>query len=394
MAELISRKIGNLMAFCTGIRERKNGRELYERYIADIQAVTPTDLFVVMTQQLILGASVEEILGDVDKLINVFHEPLSAYVWKRPEQDTFLDVLMQENAGLIAKLEAFKSVIKQQNFEQTRAEIKTRVSELQTYHSHMLKLENILFPYLEKVEDRYEGLKILWALHDVARKQMKETYSILEKSFLSAREMNVALGQLYFLLYGLVEKQELILFPAASEVLSEMDFKDMQALSFEFGFAFINPPKKSESENKLMNQHFSSNDFTSVTGSLSMAQIEAILNTVPIDMTLIDENDKVKYFSNAKKRIFPRSPAIIGRDVRNCHPPKSVHIVERILDAFKRGEKDSAKFWIRMNDLFVVIEYFALRDENGAYMGTLEVSQEVSDIRTLRGERRLLDWDK
>ena len=394
MAELIGKKIDNLVAFCLGIREKKNGRALYETYIADIQALTPTDLFVVMTEQLRLGVSVEDILSDVDKLINVFHQPLSAYIWAKPESGTFLDVLMQENAGLIAHLQEFKAVIKQQNFAQTRAELKTLIGELQQYHIHMQKLENILFPYLEKAEKRYEGLKILWALHDVARKQLKETYGLLEAPSLSERELNVALGQLYFLLYGLVEKQELILFPAASEVLSESDFKSMLEQSFELGFSFIDAPKKKESEERKMNPSSATGEFVTVTGSLTMAQIEAIMNTVPIDMTLIDENDKVKYFSNAKKRIFPRSPAIVGRDVRNCHPPKSVYMAEQILAAFKQGEKDNAKFWIKMNGMFVVIEYFALRDENGAYMGTLEVSQEVSDIRALEGEMRLLDWDK
>ncbi len=118
------------------------------------------------------------------------------------------------------------------------------------------------------------------------------------------------------------------------------------------------------------------------------------MNTLPVDMTLIDANDKVKFFSKPKDRIFQRSPAIIGRDVRNCHPPKSVHIVERILEAFKQGKKDSAKFWIKMNGMFIVIQYFALRDENGTYLGTLEVSQEASDIRALTGEQRLLDWQE
>jgi len=130
------------------------------------------------------------------------------------------------------------------------------------------------------------------------------------------------------------------------------------------------------------------------TGSLSLTEIEAMMNILPLDMTLIDANDKVKFFSKPKERIFPRSPAIIGRDVRNCHPPKSVHIVERILAAFKAGKKDSAMFWIQLGDKFVVIEYYALRDNDGVYLGTLEVSQEASGIRALSGQQRLLDWQE
>ncbi len=130
------------------------------------------------------------------------------------------------------------------------------------------------------------------------------------------------------------------------------------------------------------------------TGSLSAEQINLLLTNLPVDISFVDENDAVVYYSAVPRRIFPRSPGVIGRKVQNCHPPKSVDVVERILKAFRSGERDVAEFWIESGGRFILIRYFALRDESGAYRGTLEVSQDATAIRALRGERRLLDWDR
>jgi len=127
-------------------------------------------------------------------------------------------------------------------------------------------------------------------------------------------------------------------------------------------------------------------------GNLSLEQINTMLKTLPVDLTFVDDKDEVAYYSDTEDRIFPRSKGIIGRAVQNCHPPKSVHVVEDILQKFKSGEKDVAEFWIQMDGNFIMIRYFAMRDEEGKYMGTLEVSQELSRLRTLEGERRLVQW--
>jgi DUF438 domain-containing protein len=111
-----------------------------------------------------------------------------------------------------------------------------------------------------------------------------------------------------------------------------------------------------------------------------------------VDLTFVDEADEVRYYSATKDRIFARAPGIIGKRVQDCHPPKSVHVVNKILDEFKAGTRDAAEFWMMFGEQFVHIRYFALRDGDGNYRGTLEVSQEVSGVRALEGERRLLDW--
>ena len=130
------------------------------------------------------------------------------------------------------------------------------------------------------------------------------------------------------------------------------------------------------------------------TGSLSKEEVEAVLDSLPIDISFIDKEDRVKYFNKAEGRIFVRTKAVIGRKVQLCHPQKSVHVVNKILEAFKTGKKDVAEFWISLNNRLILIRYFAVRDKNGKYLGTVEVTQDITDIKKIQGEKRLLDWER
>jgi len=125
---------------------------------------------------------------------------------------------------------------------------------------------------------------------------------------------------------------------------------------------------------------------------LTKEQTEALLNTLPVDITFVDANDTVQYFNKPDKRFFVRTKAVIGRKVSMCHPEKSLHIVSRIVESFKTGKKNVAEFWITMNNRFLLIRFFAVRDGNGKYLGTMEVVQDLTDLKQLEGERRLLDW--
>lgn len=128
------------------------------------------------------------------------------------------------------------------------------------------------------------------------------------------------------------------------------------------------------------------------TGSLSKEEADAVLDSVPVDISFIDKEDRVKYFNKAEGRIFVRTKAVIGRKVQLCHPQKSVHVVNKILEAFKTGKKDVAEFWINLNDRLILIRYFAVRDKNGKYLGTVEVTQDITDIKKIEGQQRLLNW--
>jgi hypothetical protein len=202
--------------------------------------------------------------------------------------------------------------------------------------------------------------------------------------------------------------EEKILYPTASRRLSSDDWAEIQRGEPDIGYAWIKPGSLWEAgaaslgtpsggaapaESSLGKEAAPgpARDIPMQEGALTQEQLNLMLTNLPLDLTYVDENDKVRYYSAAPDRIFPRSPGIIGRSVQNCHPPKSVHIVEQIVESFRKKEKDVADFWINFEGRFVYIRYFPLF-KDGEYKGVVELSQDVTDIRKLEGERRLLDW--
>jgi len=200
----------------------------------------------------------------------------------------------------------------------------------------------------------------------------------------------------------MIYKEEKILFPEALRRLSQAEWGLIRQQEEEIGYFDVTPmdtwhpaeEKETQNmqENKEKSQNFEVEGLISLsTGALTRAQINLMLTHLPVDVTFVDENDHVRYFSQGKERIFDRSPAIIGREVTKCHPPQSVHKVEIILDDFRSGKRDVAEFWIQAGDNLINIRYFALHSSDGTYKGCIEVSQDVTHIRGLEGEKRLLD---
>lgn len=388
----MEKRIENLIEFSQKLYYKKIGKEVYDQYIDDIEQVTPMDVFKIENEQLKLGLSPKEMISFVDKLINVFYKSLSQFQWEKPKENTFLYYLMEENKGLKRELELLKNIIKEQDYEGNREKLKASLSKLEDYNFHLIKLENVLFPYLEKKRHRFNGLKIMWSLHDEMRTSIKILQKNVDNITYDFNDFNKKIGRLMFGLFGLVQKQDLLLFPAATMVLKEDEFKAMHKQSFDYPFVFIERPKKPLEEEAITKSYIESASRVDMsTGSLTLEQVEVMINTLPIDITFVDAADKVAFFSNSSERIFPRSVAIIGRNVRNCHPPESVHMVETIINDFKNNIKNQENFWLQRNNLFILIQYFAVRNKKGEYIGTLEVSQEVSHIRQLEGEKRLLD---
>jgi hypothetical protein len=199
----------------------------------------------------------------------------------------------------------------------------------------------------------------------------------------------------------MVYKEERILFPASLEHLKEGDWAAIRAQESEFGYFFAVPgsewrPVTAADLHAVPAATYPAGETDSAplalnTGMLSVQQVDLMLRNLPVDITFVDENDNVRYFSQTHERIFDRTPSIIGRKVQNCHPPQSLAKVQQILDDFRAGRRDKAEFWIRMGSRFVDISYYALRDEQGNYRGTLEVTQDIAPLRALEGEKRLLD---
>lgn len=279
-------------------------------------------------------------------------------------------------------------------------EIHQHFNALMDVEKHYLRKENLLFPFLEK-----HGITgpptVMWGKHDEARELLKgavETLGATDNITVEEAKtvIDFVLGPASKAVDDMINKEEEILFPMCLDTLTEEEWVEIERQSIEYGFCLYDPKVKWSPEGVEFEESASEeiDKIQLPSGSFNINELTAILNTIPFDMTFVDKNDRVKYFTQGRERIFARSRAILGRNVRNCHPPSSVHVVEKILGDFKSGKKDHSAFWITLKDRFIHIEYFALRSEDGGYLGTLEVSQDLTEKRKLKGEQRLLQYMK
>lgn len=255
---------------------------------------------------------------------------------------------------------------------------------------HYSRKENLLFPYLEKY-GIYGPTQVMWGVDDGIRDAIK---GVKQKLMNYNGEKKAVLAGVYFVIREVSEmifKEEKILFPMALQTLTEDEWVKIAHESDEIGYCLIEPAGVWKPERKAIQEEAISAGLIRLeTGILSLKQLELMMNHLPVDITFIDQDDVVRYFSHGKERIFARTKAVIGRTVQNCHPPKSVHIVEELLEDFKSGRKDSEDFWIKFKDKYVYIRYFAVRGEDGEYMGTLEFTQNINPIQEIEGEKRIL----
>ena len=235
--------------------------------------------------------------------------------------------------------------------------------------------------------------KVMWALDDDIRGRLKTARSLLAAG--DASSLAATLPETLTMIDDMVYKEEKILFPTSLDVVTADEWATIAAGDAEIGYAWIEGPA-GEAPVAVAAAAEAAGEGGEMllplpTGALTLGQLDLLFRALPFDVTYVDENDRVRFYSEGE-RVFPRSPGAIGREVRNCHPPKSLHKVEEILAAFKAGEKDVAEFWIEMGPKFVHIRYFALRDEDGAYRGCLEVVHDATHVRSLEGNRRIVDW--
>jgi len=268
---------------------------------------------------------------------------------------------------------------------------------------HYLREENVLFPTLEK-HGVTEPPAVMWMEHNQIREVKKNLRSLVEKwNTIHFDEFKAKLADaaepLCEILPSHFFKENNILFRTALKVITDSEWIDVQKEFDEIGYCCFTPKTLIEATQatvaekpKAATEQEGTVQFE--TGRLTKEEIEAILDTVPLDISFVDANDQVKYFNKAEKRIFVRTKAVLGRKVQMCHPQKSIHVVNKIVEAFKTGKKDVAEFWITLDNRFVHIRFFAVRDKNQRYLGTLEVVQDVTDIRKLEGQRKLLDWEQ
>ncbi|HJZ39892.1 MAG TPA: DUF438 domain-containing protein [Bacteroidales bacterium] len=318
-----------------------------------------------------------------------------------------VDVFRHENRELLKVVQKAGSIlgnlhaVTEANFRDQALQLLSCFNELMDVDKHYRRKEYLVFPYLEK-KNITGPPKVMWGKHDEIRDQLKGCIEILRTVELKKADLEDAMEILYApvlkALGDMTRKEEEILFPMCMDVFTTEDWWHINKQTLEFGFTLYDPQVEWKPEGLIVENYENAgitNENGSIqlpSGSFTAGEIRAILNTVPVDMTFVDKNDKVKYFTQGSHRIFARSRSIINRDVRLCHPPGSVHIIEKILDDFKSGKASHAPFWIQMQGKFIYIEYYALRDENGEYLGTLEVSQDLTNARKLEGEQRILSY--
>ncbi|MHB9140880.1 MAG: DUF438 domain-containing protein [Paludibacter sp.] len=361
---------------------------------------------VEVEQELISeGLPEEEILDLCDAHSAVLEGRVDLSALKPVAEGHPVDVFRKENEEIRKLTNSIFALISEIRFEPSES-ITTKLIKLRGLFNtlydvdkHYQRKEYLLFPYLEKMEITGPP-KVMWGKHDEIRELIKGSIEVLETTDMTKEEFGaVAEIVLEIAAQGakeMITKEEEILFPMSLDVLTEADWYEISKQSLEIGFCLYDPlitwkPDWAE-EQSINDSQKSGSHIQLPSGSFSAEEIMTILNTLPVDITFVDKDDKVKYFSQGAERIFQRNRAILNRDVRHCHPPASAHIVDKIIDDFKSGRQNSAPFWINMGGKMIHIEYFALRNDKGEYLGTLEVSHNITPYRELEGEQRILSY--
>ncbi len=317
-----------------------------------------------------------------------------------------VDTFKLENQELLKITQALSQLYKkigapeEPELETYLLELKALFNTLMDVEKHYLRKENLLFPYLEKYNITGPP-KVMWGKHDETRELLKIAREGLGlKGEIDSEEIKTLIELVLKPASGavsdMVMKEEEILFPMCMDKLSAQEWYQISQQSIDIGYCLYDPETewKPEGVDPMPVAHADDGLVQLPTGKFSITELIALFKTLPVELTFVDSRDKVKFFSHGKKPVFNRNRAVIGRDVRLCHPPKSVHIVEQILTDCKSGKEESATFWLEMKGKFIHIEYYALRDDNDTYLGTMEVVQDITDLRKIEGEQRLLSYSE
>ncbi len=397
MSEITNRKterVKQLETLFFGILKGEKLSELVRENQWVIDACVAADVVEVVDVLVAKKVPMEELKTGINKLLNLLHKTLVERPYYAPAKESYLGCLVENNRAMEERLleikPLFRGVNKQAGNEQIKNELLEKLIDLERFGSYYTIKENLLFPVIEKYIPEYRCLQVMWSFHDDIRRNLKSAIKMLKGEIATdMKQFNRWVGDMFFNMYAVKFREERILFPIVEEKVEAEILNALLNESIEIGFPFYQPEKTGQTGDTATVLDKKEVDLE--TGNMTVEQIKLLFNHLPVDITFVDENNKVKYFSTPKKRIFPRTKSVIGRDVHNCHPPESVHVVERIVESFRNGKKDVASFWINMRGEMLLIQYFAVRDENGNYRGVVEVSQEVTEIRNLEGENRLLD---
>ncbi|MBS4033977.1 MAG: DUF438 domain-containing protein [Ignavibacterium sp.] len=392
------------------IKDLHNGvsAEDTRKKLSDLMGSVPYGEVVRAEQELINeGLPQEEVLKFCDIHTDALKGKIDVSSAKKVPAGHPVDTMTKENSALTKEIGKIKMLFDkagkikpEEDASELLFEIRSIFNSLMDVEKHYFRKENLVFPYLEKYNITGPPM-VMWGKHDEVREFLKSSHKLFDESkTVTAEELN---GYIEFVLAPAVKaieemiyKEEHILFPMCLDAFTEIDWAEIYNQSDEIGYCLISPTEKwtPSIEGYFEPQKKENGKINLSTGSFSIEELEALFSSLPVDLTFVDKDDSVKFFSHGEERIFERNRAILGRKVQFCHPPKSVHIVEQIVNDFKSGKQDSAKFWINFQNKYVHIAYYAVRNANKEYLGTLEVTQDIKQFRDIDGERRLLTYDK
>jgi DUF438 domain-containing protein len=379
--------------------------EIKQKFKEILSDVTPADIAIIENELITKEGFPAEKIHDLCEIhIEIFRESLEKNEIVAEESNPIRLLMGEHNeigkilgkAQKIAK--ELSAKLNKENTIEKLNELKLIAILLRGLESHMQREENTIFPFLEK-HDIIQPPKILWSEHDRLRESLKELQKLLSNSDNNLDNLQTKLITLVNFIIDLktshMYKENKILFPTAMQKITPGEWIEIKKSMNEIGYAEFTPKKLilqievGVEHTRQSKENDESGTIVFESGELSEIEIKSIIDTIPFEITFVDKKDLVKYFNKGDKRTFIRTQSIIGRSVQNCHPHKSIHIVEKIVNDFKSRKRDLAEFWINMNGKLVYIRYFAVRDKEGNYLGTLEVTQDATQIRNLKGEKRI-----
>jgi hypothetical protein len=403
MSELLAGKKRILKELIKTLHTGARPEEMKEKFKEVLKDIGPLEISRVEEELIKEGMPREEIRRLCDVHLAVFRESLEKPRSEVPHGHPIYILLKEHElvTGFVKEITPLLPRVEQaKDFEVIKNEL-SRIGELlghlKEYEKHKVREENSLFPYLEK-HGVTQPPAIMWTEHDEQRKEIKEaSQTLANKEALGFEEFKEKLlphlRHLVQLIPDHFYKEENILFPTALKLIGEEEWREIKASMDDLGYCYFTPKEAIGEKVELAKEaKEQEGEITFETGSMPKEELEVMLNTLPVDITFVDKEDTVRYFSQPKERLFPRAKAIIGRKVQQCHPEHSVGKVNQILSDFKSGKRDSAEFWINLGERKVYIRYFAVRDKAGRYLGTLEATQDIAEIKKIEGEKRLLDY--
>ncbi len=379
-----------------------------KKELTDLMGSVPYGEVVQAEEELISeGLEREEVLKFCDIHTEALKGHIDTSMKKSVPEGHPVDTFINENKAIQKEIDKLHHIFHKVNSKNADEDATDLLKEMHTIFNglmdidkHYIRKENLIFPYLEK-NDITGPPMVMWGKDDEIRGFLKSSIELLQSQPTVTREELEGFWDLMFnptikAIEDMFYKEEEILFPMCLDTLTEIEWYEIYTQSDEIGYCLYVPEKEWKPDISITEQVQENQDgkIKLSTGSFTVEELESMLNSIPQDITFVDKDDKVRFFSHGKDRIFERSKAILGREVQFCHPPSSVHIVNQIVNDFKTAKQDEAVFWINMGGKLIHIAYYAVRNNKKEYLGTVEITQDITETNKIEGERRLLTYDK